>query len=111
MSSGWKRLYPKPAGSLPGGIVTQWGVALITVLILIFVALWLASGGTEQAEIDSIGGEVTGPARNFAGQMAAQVEAESLRAETRAAAERGPYRRSSARRRGSPQRARSVAGR
>ena len=86
MSSGWKRLYPKPAGSLPGGIVTQWGVALITVLILIFVALWLASGGTEPAGIDSIGGEVTGPARNFAGQMAAQVEAEALRAETRRAA-------------------------
>ena len=82
----WKRLYPKPAGSLPGGIVTQWGVALITVLILIFVALWLASGGTEQAGIDSIGGEVTGPSRSFAGQMAAQVEAESLRAETRRAA-------------------------
>ena len=36
--------------------------------------------------IDSIGGEVTGPARNFAGQMAAQVEAEALRAETRRAA-------------------------
>ena len=89
MSSGWKRLYPKPAGSLPGGIVTQWGVALITVLILVFVAIWLATGGSEPAEIDSIGGEVTGPARNFAGQMAAQVEAESLRAETRrAAAER-----------------------
>ena len=84
--TGWKRLYPKPAGSLPGGIVTQWGVALITVLILIFVALWLASGGTEPAEIDSIGGEVTGPARSFAGQMAAQVEAEALRAETRRAA-------------------------
>ena len=85
----WKRLYPKPAGSLPGGIVTQWGVALITVLILIFVALWLATGGTEPAEIDSIGGEVTGAARNFAGQMAAQVEAEALRAETRrSAAER-----------------------
>ena len=44
MSSGWKRLYPKPAGSLPGGIVTQWGVALITVLILVFVAIWLATG-------------------------------------------------------------------
>ena len=83
---GWKRLYPKPAGSLPGGIVTQWGVALITVLILIFVALWLASGGAEQAGIDSIGGEVTGPSRSFAGQMAAQVEAEALRAETRRAA-------------------------
>ena len=51
-----------------------------------FVAIWLASGGTEPAEIDSIGGEVTGPARNFAGQMAAQVEAEALRAETRRAA-------------------------
>ena len=86
---GWKRLYPKPAGSLPGGMVTQWGVALITVLILVFVALWLATGGSEPAGIDSIGGEVTGPARNFAGQMAAQVEAESLRAETRrSAAER-----------------------
>ena len=87
--TGWKRLYPKPAGSLPGGIVTQWGVALITVLILVFVAIWLATGGSEPAEIDSIGGEVTGPARSFAGQMAAQVEAESLRAETRrSAAER-----------------------
>ena len=85
----WKRLYPKPAGSLPGGIVTQWGVALITVLILVFVAIWLATGGSEPAETDSIGGEVTGPARNFAGRMAAQVEAESLRAETRrSAAER-----------------------
>ena len=89
MSSGWKRLYPKPAGSLPGGIVTQWGVALITVLILVFVAIWLATGGSEPAETDSIGGEVTGPARSFAGRMAAQVEAESLRAETRrSAAER-----------------------
>ena len=86
MRSGWKRLYPKPAGSLPGGIVTQWGVALITVLILVFVAIWLATGGSSPAGIDSIGGEVTGPARNFAGQMAAQVEAESLRAETRRAA-------------------------
>ena len=85
----WKRLYPKPAGSLPGGIVTQWGVALITVLILVFVAIWLATGGSEQAGIDSIGGEVTGPARNFAGQMAAQVEAEALRAETRRAAPGG----------------------
>ena len=45
--------------------------------------------GSEPAGIDSIGGEVTGPARSFAGQMAAQVEAEALRAETRrSAAER-----------------------
>ena len=52
----------------------------------VFVAIWLATGGSEPAETGSIGGEVTGPARNFAGQMAAQVEAEALRAETRAAA-------------------------
>ena len=100
MSSGWKRLYPKPAGSLPGGIVTQWGVALITVLILVFVAIWLATGGSSPAEIDSIGGEVTGAARSFAGQMAAQVEAESLRARRAGRRRIGPYRRSSARRRG-----------
>ena len=55
-------------------------------LILVFVAIWLATGGSSPAEIDSIGGEVTGPARSFAGQMAAQVEAEALRAETRRAA-------------------------
>ena len=113
MSSGWKRLYPKPAGSLPGGIVTQWGVALITVLILVFVAIWLATGGSSPAEIDSIGGEVTGPARNYAGQMAAQVEAESLRAETRAAAaaDRTLQARAAPGGAGSRQRARSEAGR
>ena len=87
MRSGWKRLYPKPAGSLPGGIVTQWGVALITVLILdVCGDMACQRSGSSPAEIDSIGGEVTGPARSFAGQMAAQVEAESLRAETRRAA-------------------------
>ena len=80
---------PSRPGACLAELSLNGGVALITVLILIFVALWLASGGTEQAEIDSIGGEVTGPARSFAGQMAAQVEAESLRAETRrSAAER-----------------------
>ena len=33
----WKRLYMKPAGSLPGGVVTQWGVGAITVFILLFL--------------------------------------------------------------------------
>ena len=86
--SGWKRLYPKPAGSLPGGIVTQWGVALITVLLLVFTGMWLASGGGETA-LESGLEDVTAPARDFAGSMAAQVEAEAMRAETRrSAAER-----------------------
>ena len=86
--SGWKRLYPKPAGSLPGGIVTQWGVALITVLLLVFTGMWLASGGGETA-LETAVADVAAPARDFAGSMAAQVEAEAMRAETRrSAAER-----------------------
>ena len=83
--SGWKRLYPKPAGSLPGGIVTQWGVALITVLLLVFTGMWLASGGGETA-LESAVADVAAPARNFAGQMAAAVEAEAMRVETRRSA-------------------------
>ena len=86
--SGWRRLYPKPAGSLPGGIVTQWGVALITVLLLVFTGMWLASGGGETA-LETAVEDVAAPARDFAGSMAAQVEAEAMRAETRrSAAER-----------------------
>ena len=85
--SGWKRLYPKPAGSLPGGIVTQWGVALITVLLLVFIGMWLASG--EETGLEAVAEGVTAPARDFAGSMAAQVESEAMRAETRrSAAER-----------------------
>ena len=87
--SGWKRIYPKPAGSLPGGIVTQWGVALITVLLLVFTGMWLASGGGEETALETAVADVTAPARDFAGSMAAQVEAEAMRAETRrSAAER-----------------------
>ena len=86
---GWRRLYPKPAGSLPGGIVTQWGVGIITILVLVFLTYWIYFGGGKEAELSpDPGAEQTAP-RSFADQMAAQVEAESLRAETRrAAAER-----------------------
>ena len=86
---GWRRLYPKPAGSLPGGIVTQWGVGIITILVLVFLTYWIYFGGGEEAELSpDPGAEQTAP-RSFADQMAAQVEAESLRAESRrAAAER-----------------------
>ena len=80
---GWRRLYPKPAGSLPGGIVTQWGVGIITILVLVFLTYWIYFGGGEEAELSpDPGAEQTAP-RSFADQMAAQVEAESLRAATR----------------------------
>ena len=79
---GWKRLYPKPAGSLPGGIVTQWGVGIITILVLVFLTYWIYFGGGEEAGLAPGTETEQGAARSFADQMAAQVEAESLRAET-----------------------------
>ena len=81
---GWRRLYPKPAGSLPGGIVTQWGVGIITILVLVFLTYWIYFGGGEEAGTfdRDLATEQTAP-RSFADQMAEQVEAESLRAETR----------------------------
>ena len=86
---GWRRLYPKPAGSLPGGIVTQWGVGIITILVLVFLTYWIYFGGGEEAGLAPGTETEQGAARSFTDQMAAQVEAESLRAESRrAAAER-----------------------
>ena len=84
----WRRLYPKPAGSLPGGIVTQWGVGIITVVVLVFLTFWIYFGGGETELASETATEQTAP-RSFADQMAAQVDAETLRAESRrAAAER-----------------------
>ena len=80
---GWRRLYPKPAGSLPGGIVTQWGVGIITILVLVFLTYWIYFGGGEEAGLAPGMETEQGAARSFTDQMAAQVEAESLRAETR----------------------------
>ena len=81
----WKRLYAKPAGSLPGGVVTQWGVGAITVFILLFLTYWIWLGG-EPAELPGAGqADQTAP-RSFTDRMAARVDAEALRAETRRAA-------------------------
>ena len=83
---GWKRLYAKPAGSLPGGVVTQYGVGAITVFILLFLTYWIWFGGGEPAELPgATEAEQTAP-RSFTDRMAAQVDAEALRAETRRAA-------------------------
>ena len=79
----WRRLYAKPAGSLPGGVVTQYGVGAITVFVLLFLTYWIWFGGGEPAELPgATETEATAP-RSFTDQMDAQVEAESLRAETR----------------------------
>ena len=82
----WRRLYAKPAGSFPGGVVTQYGVGAITVFVLLFLTYWIWFGGGEPAELPGAAEtEATAP-RSFTDRMAAQVEAESLRAETRRAA-------------------------
>ena len=83
----WKRLYAKPAGSLPGGVVTQWGVGAITVFILLFLTYWIWLGGGEPAQVPGATETATTPTRSFTDQMTAQVDAETLRAETQRAAE------------------------
>ena len=85
----WKRLYTKPAGSLPGGVVTQWGVGAITVGLLIFLTYWILTGSGEPEQLAEILEATTTPPRSFTDQMAARVDEETMRAETkRAAADR-----------------------
>ena len=82
----WKRLYAKPAGSLPGGVVTQWGVGAITVFILLFLTYWIFFEGGKPAEV-AVTTVATTPPRSFTQQMTARVDAETMRAETNKAAE------------------------
>ena len=85
----WKRLYAKPAGSLPGGVVTQWGVGAITLFVLLFLTYWIWFGGGQPAELTGATETTTTAPRSFTDQMTARVDAETLRAETqRAAADR-----------------------
>ena len=83
----WKRLYAKPAGSLPGGVVTQWGVGAITVFILLFLTYWIFFEGGKPAEVAGLTEVATTPPRSFTQQMTARVDAETMRAETNKAAE------------------------
>ena len=84
----WRRLYAKPAGSLPGGIVTQWGAGIITLFVLVFLTYWIGFGGQGRSEAELALATETDqePAGSFTDRMAAQIEAEALRAETRRAA-------------------------
>ena len=79
----WRRLYLKPAGSLPGGVVTQWGAGIITLLVLVFLTYWIYFGGGEEAELALATQTDQAPGGSFTDRMAAQIEAEALRAETR----------------------------
>ena len=83
----WKRLYAKPAGSLPGGVVTQWGVGAITVFILLFLTYWIVLGGGEAEQAARLTEVATTTPRSFTQQMTARVDAETMRAETQKAAQ------------------------
>ena len=87
MSGVWKRLHPKAAGSLPGNLITQWGVAITTILVLGFLTAYIFFGGGKQqiAPAADEDGEQQSP-RDFAAQMAARVEAEGLREQQRQSA-------------------------
>ena len=103
----WRRLYLKPAGSLPGGVVTQWGAGIITIFVLVFLTYWIWFGGEGRSEDELALATQTDqvPGGSFTDRMAAQVEAEALRAETRrAAAERALQRQ------GQPQQPAGVSG-
>ena len=85
----WKRLHPKPAGSLPGGVVTQWGVGVITFGLLMYLTYWIWVSGGQPAQLAEVTEATTTAPRSFADQMTARVDAETLRAETqRGAADR-----------------------
>ena len=77
----------KPAGSLPGGVVTQYGVGAITVFMLLFLTYWILFGGGEPAELPSAGQTQQAAPKSFTDRMADQVDTETLRAKTRKAAE------------------------
>ena len=75
----WRRLYMKPAGSLPGGVVTRYGVGAITVFILLFLTYWIWFGGGEPAELPGAAQTEAAAGRDFGDPLAAQVDAETLR--------------------------------
>ena len=89
MSALWKRLHLKAEGSLPGNLVTQWGVAVTTILVLGFLTAYIFFGRTKPATGTAPGDDAGGPQvpRDFTAQMAARVETESLRENQRRDAE------------------------
>ena len=81
--SGWRRLYAKPAGSLPGGVVTQWGVGILALLVLGFLTGWIYLGGGADAEPAPGTVPEQQAARSFQDRMAARVAEEALKAKSR----------------------------
>ena len=83
MSAFWRRLYPKAAGSLPGGMVTQWGVGITVLLVLVLLTAWIYLSGGSDAEVAPGTVQDRSPPLSFTDRMSAQIEDAELRAEAR----------------------------
>ena len=83
MSAFWRRLYPKAAGSLPGGMVTQWGVGITVLLVLVLLTAWIYLSGGSDVEVAAGTVEDQSTPQSFTDRMSAQIEDAQLRAEAR----------------------------
>ena len=77
--STWKQLITKPAGSMPGGGLTQWAVGLGTLLMAALFMFWPYFGGGGEVETPTAwqGRQPAGP--DMQDQVSGQVQEESLR--------------------------------
>ena len=76
--STWKQLIAKPAGSMPGGGLTQWAVGLGTLLMAALFMFWpYFGGGGVETPTAGQGRQLAGP--DMQDQVSGQVQEESLR--------------------------------
>ena len=81
----WRRVYTKPAGSLPGGRVTQLSAVVLIALVLgLFIGYSTLGDGAEEAA-GAPGTDPQAP-KSFAERMAARVAEEDERARQRQSA-------------------------
>ena len=77
--STWKQLIAKPAGSMPGGGLTQWAVGLGTLLMAALFMFWLYFGGGGEVETLTAGQGRQPAGPDMQDQVSGQVQEESLR--------------------------------
>ena len=77
--STWKQLIAKPAGSMPGGGLTQWAVGLGTLLMAALFMFWPYFGGGGEVETPTAGQGRQPAGPDMQDQVSGQVREESLR--------------------------------
>ena len=77
--STWKQLIAKPAGSMPGGGLTQWAVGLGTLLMAALFMFWPYFGGGGEVETPKAGQGRQPAGPSMQDQVSGQVQEESLR--------------------------------